>query len=378
MSSRTGGGISAIDRRQIWLSNFSLKPLALECRTLTKDTLVQGADWSFVGSSHEHVGLGQWDTTKEALRVLRDADTYTAEVCELYSACLAKALFEKGLIQRSRSTESRDSELYRKMTRADQRENVHGSAKDRDRLSLVGRMDEPMPPKRVPARLWKAPEEPTPLPQALPTADRFSWDGTGLDPNAESEDARARRKASIHKEGIAAALLLEKRAQDKNWSEVKADLSVYAYSGGVVATDPRREQSYVDSVLLGLGLGPRKPGEPIPEKFKHLSEYDIAALTEVNARKAAVYWVEGTPRTTVRFMKHDTIPTGPPIKVPPHNLKGEAAQWVDDALEAEHKRGLPSNPPRDNMHGREWRSDDSGDGPALCKALFFEAWPLIS
>jgi hypothetical protein len=41
-------------------------------------------------------------------------------------------------------------------------------------------------------------------------------------------------------------------------------------------------------------------------------------------------------------------------------------------------RGLPSNPPRDNMHGREWRSDDSGDGPALCKALFFEAWPLIS
>jgi hypothetical protein len=112
----------------------------------------------------------------------------------------------------------------------------------------------------------------------------------GLDPNAESEDARARRKASIHKEGIAAALLWGKRAQDKNWSEVKADLSVYAYSGGVVATDPRREQSYVDSVLLGLGLGPRKPGEPIPEKFKHLSEYDIAALAEVNARKAAVYW----------------------------------------------------------------------------------------
>ena len=107
-------------------------------------------------------------------------------------------------------------------------------------------------------------------------------------------------------------------------------------------TDPRREQSYVDSVLLGLGLGPRKPGEQIPEKFKHLSEYDIAALTEVNARKAAVYWVEGTPRTTVRFMKHDTIPTGPPIKVPPHNLKGESAQWIDDALEAEHKRGHKS------------------------------------
>ena len=218
------------------------------------------------------------------------------------------------------------------MTRADQRENVHGSARDRARLSLVGRMDEPTPPKRVPARLWKAPEEPAPLPQAVPTADRFSWDGMGLDPNAESEDARAKRKASIQKEGVAAALLWGKRAQDKNWSEVKADSSVYAYSGGVVLTDPRREQSYVDSVLLGLELGPRKPGEQIPEKFKHLSEYDIAALTEVNARKAAVYCVEGTPRTTVRFMKHATIHTGPPIQVPPHTFKGESAQWYTETL----------------------------------------------
>ncbi len=107
----------------------------------------------------------------------------------------------------------------------------------------------------------------------------------------------------------------------------------------MVSVDPRREKSYVEAVLLGLGLGPRKPGEPIPEQFKHLTEYDIAALREVNARKAAVYWVEGSPRTTVRFMKHDTIPTGPPVKVPPRNLKGEAAQWVDDQLESEHKRG---------------------------------------
>jgi hypothetical protein len=39
------------------------------------------------------------------------------------------------------------------------------------------------------------------------------------------------------------------------------------------------------------------------------------------------------------LMKHDKIPKRPLIKAPPHNLKGEAAQWVDDALEAEHKRG---------------------------------------
>jgi hypothetical protein len=92
----------------------------------------------------------------------------------------------------------------------------------------------------------------------------------GLDPNAESEGTRSRRKAEIQKEGISAAILWEKRAQEKKWTEVKADLSVYAYSGGVVTTDPRKEQSYVDSVLLGLGLGPRKSGENIPEQLNTL------------------------------------------------------------------------------------------------------------
>ena len=33
------------------------------------------------------------------------------------------------------------------------------------------------------------------------------------------------------------------------------------------------------------------------------------------------------------------MPTGPPIKVPPHNLKGEAAEWVDNKLQEEVARG---------------------------------------
>jgi len=161
----------------------------------------------------------------------------------------------------------------------------------------------------------------------------------GLDPNAESEEQRTRRAAQIQKEGAAAAIVWKKRGQEKVGTEVKADLSVYAYSGEIVTTDQRREKSYAEAVLLGLGLGPRSPGEAKPVQFEHLTEWDIAALAEVNYRKAAVYWLEGTARTTVRFMQHDTIPTGPPIKVPPHNLKGEAAQWIDDALEGEAKRG---------------------------------------
>ena len=36
---------------------------------------------------------------------------------------------------------------------------------------------------------------------------------------------------------------------------------------------------------------------------------------------------------------HDTIPTGPPVRTPPHNLKGEEAEWVDKQLQAEVDSG---------------------------------------
>ena len=71
----------------------------------------------------------------------------------------------------------------------------------------------------------------------------------------------------------------------------------------------------------------------------HLSSEDIAAVREVIYRKAAAFWKEGTPRTTVRFFLHDTIPTGPPVRLPPHSLKGESAQWVDSKLQDEVDRG---------------------------------------
>ena len=67
-----------------------------------------------------------------------------------------------------------------------------------------------------------------------------------LDPNVESEEQRSRRKAEIQKEGAAAAIVWKKRGQDQIWTEVKADLSVYAYSGELVITDPRKEKSYAD------------------------------------------------------------------------------------------------------------------------------------
>ena len=86
--------------------------------------------------------------------------------------------------------------------------------------------------------------------------------------------------------------------------------------------------------MEGLGFG-----KDWRERHPELSEHDVAAAREVFARKAAGMWLDGTPRTTVRHVQHDTIPTGPPSRVPPHNLRGEPAEWIDQKLEDEVQRG---------------------------------------
>ena len=122
------------------------------------------------------------------------------------------------------------------------------------------------------------------------------------------------------------------KADAKDWDSVRADLEVYALAGEKVAEDPRRTEDYRDLVWSGLKIepGPTRPG---------LTDADIAAVREVIRRKAAGFWVEDTTRTTVRKFAHDCIPTGPPVSSQPHSLRGESAQWVDDKLEEECKRG---------------------------------------
>ena len=117
------------------------------------------------------------------------------------------------------------------------------------------------------------------------------------------------------------------------WDEVKADLSVYRLSGQEITSDPRRTNEYRDQVIEGLGFG---NGE---NRRSDLTGDDFLACKDVLTRKAAGFWVEGTPRTTVRMVAHDTVPTGPPVSLQPHALKGEAAAWVDEKLEEEVKRG---------------------------------------
>ena len=97
--------------------------------------------------------------------------------------------------------------------------------------------------------------------------------------------------------------------------------------------DPRLKEEYKRKVVVGLRL------EPKGAEYDHLTNEDIEPIIEMVRRKAAAFWVPDTPRTTVLYFQHDTIPTGPPCRLPPHNLKGADAQWVDDRLREEVDRG---------------------------------------
>ena len=142
-------------------------------------------------------------------------------------------------------------------------------------------------------------------------------------------EARNRHDDEEHeREFRAAEKYWKERAAAKDWDCIKADLSVYRYSGKDVKTDPRRTKEYRDRVVEALGFGPGKTREG-------LTETDMAACREVLSRKAGAFWLEGEddPRTALRYLLHDTIPTGPPCRTPPHRLKGEEADWVDEQLQ---------------------------------------------
>ena len=109
---------------------------------------------------------------------------------------------------------------------------------------------------------------------------------------------------------------------------------MYRLSGETVTSDPRREEAYRKAVVEGLGFG-----SDAAERRSSLSADDLGACRDVLSRKAAAFWLEGTPRTTVRGVAHDCVPTGPPVSLQPHSLKGESAAWVDEQLEAEVQRG---------------------------------------
>ena len=161
---------------------------------------------------------------------------------------------------------------------------------------------------------------------ATPEDQAKEIDPRDISRSAEAE-ALAKKEEAIHENNVKLAdAYWSKKAKEKDWDCVKPDLSVYKYCGKDIKTDPRRTEEYRDKVVEGLGfkLGEARPG---------LTQHDVAAIIEVLRRKAGAFWIEGEPRTALKYILHDTIPTGPPCRTPPHRLKGEEADWVDEQLQ---------------------------------------------
>ncbi len=183
----------------------------------------------------------------------------------------------------------------------------------------------------VPYLVGKLERAPKPVDQfhvAGPVAEQVAELDQDLNRSAEREK-EARLESKRHeKEIVRAEAHWREVAKAKDWDTVRADLDVYRYSGTSVKKDPRTTPEYRKLVVDGLGFGKESTRQD-------LTPADRAAVAEVLNRKAAAFWVEDTPRTALRHLLHDTIPTGPPCRTPPHRLRGEEADWVDEQLQKE-------------------------------------------
>ena len=68
-----------------------------------------------------------------------------------------------------------------------------------------------------------------------------------------------------------------------------------------------------------------------------MSSDDLAACKEVLGRKGRWFLVGREPPH--HRAECGAVPTGPPVSLQPHSLKGESAAWVDERLEEEVARG---------------------------------------
>ncbi len=124
-------------------------------------------------------------------------------------------------------------------------------------------------------------------------------------------------------------------AQAGNFDSVVAPLDVYVRNdaGARPASDPRRTEAYRAQILDAVGLG-----EDLSDTYAHLSPDDVAMCRDVIARRAAAFWIDGGPRTMIRGFLH-LIVKGGPVRQPPHRLKGDDLQFVEDSLQPDLRRG---------------------------------------
>jgi hypothetical protein len=168
------------------------------------------------------------------------------------------------------------------------------------------------------------------------------------DPHVESWDETESRRLDEARRKAHEASILSWNAHwksvgsRKEWDTIISPREVYDHCGAELKEDPRLNNTYKEGVLAKLGLnkvGLEKANTALKAARSELSSADFAAVAEVIGRKISAFWLEGSPRTTLRYLMHDTIPTGPPVRTPPHKLKGEEAEWVDKQLQAEVDSG---------------------------------------
>ena len=121
-------------------------------------------------------------------------------------------------------------------------------------------------------------------PQAL---DEDAY-GEVLEGTSETPRTRQRREKELAKDAAVADEHWRALAAQKDWDQVRTDLSVYAYSGEKITEDPRRTDAYKERVVDELGFG-----STAAEKRPDLSVEEVAAAREVLSRKASAFWVAG-------------------------------------------------------------------------------------
>ena len=149
---------------------------------------------------------------------------------------------------------------------------------------------------------------------SLKPADQFhKVEGQPSSTEAEEStklEAQARDEEERHEAEVAEAdAYWLRKAEEKDWDCICPDMSVYRPCGKELKEDTRRTPEYRRRVLEGLGFGEGATRTG-------LTEADMAACREVLSRKAGAFWLEGEERTTLRYLLHDTIPTGPPCRTP--------------------------------------------------------------
>jgi hypothetical protein len=315
-------------KEQYWTANFDIRAMGMNC---------EKPKTAMFPTDHEHVHVRGSAKTSDGswISVATFSGTYTGVQATLYAQCLRKGLKEvrtKGGIGPSTKLSERASRLKEIRTK-------FNAEATKSSAGVIG-------------ALVVAPSVPEPL-RVMTIYKNETLDlDSGIKgripesnvphvqehvPAQESLDAQRRREEHLDKASETARGYWIAKAKKGEFDSVLADLEVYKYSDRKVTADPRRSEEYKSQVVVEL-----KFGDDADTKEPHrrlLSKADKELCVDVFTRKAAAFHLEGTPRTTVRKVLHDCIPTGPPTRTPPHNLKGTDAQWTADQLEEQVKTG---------------------------------------